>query len=492
MNRARAHLSPWLALVPGAAFLRTRGGHLRARDGKGDVSLGLLPAATKSALRLLQGRGASEDAVLERASRGGLEAEAHLHLVLRWLAGRRLLRYVIHGRAGTFATLEPLSEHFELQPEPPPPEQALRLSRFAYLRREGGALALESPRVRARVHLAPAALPVLAALAAPTTARDAAGHARGNGRAARALVALLARTRLLVASDTEGDTEEERHPALRLWEFHDLLFHTRTRRPQRGQPLGATYRLAGRVPQLPAVVPPRSPVLPLPRPDLDALTREDPTFTSVLELRRSERRYGTPPLDRDQLGELLFRAARVRELHPEGPEERTLRPSPSAGALHPLEIYVAVGTCEGLPPGLYRYEPLSHGLEPRAGLTAPVRALLADARQGRSPVQVLLVLAARFQRVSYKYEGFAYACILKDAGVLLQTLTLAATAMGLASCMVGWGNPDTFERAAITLGEEETSVAELVIGSAPTPRLRPGARRRYPPAVRRRRQPWNR
>jgi SagB-type dehydrogenase family enzyme len=492
MARALAAPAPWLALAPGATLVRARGGRLLVRGGASDVVLGPLPAATASALRLLQGRGASEDAVLERAGAGGPEAAAHLHLRLRALAGRGLVRYAVHGRRGALATLEPLSELFELEPGPPPPARALCLSRFAYLRRDGGALVLESPRVRARVHLAPSALPLLAALASPTTARGAAAHARGLGRAALALVALLARARLLVPADASGHTDEERHPALRLWEFHDLLFHTRTRRLLHGQRLGGTYRLAGVVPPLPAIAPPRGPVLALPRPDLDALTREDPPFASVLERRHSERRYGAPPLTRAQLGELLFRAARVRELHSGGPEERTLRPAPSAGALHPLEVYVVVGACEGLEPGLYRYAPGSHGLEPRAGPTREVRALLADARQGRSPVQVLLVLAARFQRVAYKYEGLAYACVLKDAGALLQTLCLSATAMGLASCIVGWGNPEAFERAALTRGEEETSVAELVIGAAPPARSRPGAGGGILGPVRRRRRPWNR
>ncbi|NPC86735.1 hypothetical protein HPC49_52200, partial [Pyxidicoccus fallax] len=238
MSRALASLSPWLVLAPGAKLVRPRGGHLQARSDEGEVTLGPLPPATASALRMLQGRGAPEDAVLERAGAGGPEAAAHLHLVLRSLGRRGLVRYAIHDRAGTLATLEPLSEHFELEPVPPRPEQALRLSRFAYLRQDRGALVLESSRVRARVHLAPEALPLLAALATPTPARAAAGHARGTGRAARALVALLARARLLVTVDAEGATEEERHPALRLWEFHDLLFHDRTRRPRRGQLLG--------------------------------------------------------------------------------------------------------------------------------------------------------------------------------------------------------------------------------------------------------------
>jgi hypothetical protein len=53
--------------------------------------------------------------------------------------------------------------------------------------------------------------------------------------------------------------------------------------------------------------------------------------------------------------------------------------------------------------------------------------------------------------------------------VLLQSLYLAATAMGLAVCGVGHGDPDLFERAAGLQGSVESSVAELVVGSLPSP-----------------------
>ena len=64
MARALAALSPWLALRPGASFVQPRGGPARVRSSDGDVTLGALPKATVSALRLLKGRGAPEDAVL--------------------------------------------------------------------------------------------------------------------------------------------------------------------------------------------------------------------------------------------------------------------------------------------------------------------------------------------------------------------------------------------------------------------------------------------
>ena len=52
---------------------------------------------------------------------------------------------------------------------------------------------------------------------------------------------------------------------------------------------------------------------------------------------------------------------------------------------------------------------------------------------------VLLILGARFQRVSWKYASIAYSLTLKHVGVLYQTMYLVATAMGLAPCGVGCG-----------------------------------------------------
>jgi len=81
--------------------------------------------------------------------------------------------------------------------------------------------------------------------------------------------------------------------------------------------------------------------------------------------------------------------------------------------------------------------------------------------------QVLLVIAARFDRLMWKYAEIAYAGILKDAGCLLQTLYLAATATGLAPCAVGGGDSELFARLAHTNYYEETSVAEFIVGSRP-------------------------
>ncbi len=462
--------SAGLHLEPGATGLQ-----LRRKEGL--IDLGPLPAPLQEALALLAGTGAPEDALAERVAQEGTPVEvAHLHVLLGQLARRGLLRYVIRGPKGAvMATLEPLSPRFALSPQPAAPGQPLRLSRFAHVRREGEAMVLESPRAHARVVLGgAAALGLLAALAVPASTQAVVEPlSRRDAPAALALVRLLTRSGFLLEVAPDGSTEEERHPALARWEFHDLLFHTGSRRSLHGRRIGATWRLPGA--SLPAVSPTVEPAMELPRPDLARLTREDAPLAQVMERRRSLREPGERPLPLAQLAELLYRCVRVRELLPGERDELSSRPYPSGGARYPLEVYASIRECEGLEPGLYRYDPLGHRLERRSGMTPAVESLLADPRLGSRPPQVLLTLAARFARTSYKYESIAYSLILKEAGVLLQSFSLAATAMGLAACPVGWGDPDTFERAAGTDGASESSVAELALSTSASPVTSPPA-----------------
>ena len=96
-------------------------------------------------------------------------------------------------------------------------------------------------------------------------------------------------------------------------------------------------------------------------------------------------------------------------------------------------------------------------------------ALLRDAAESTGTLedglQVLLILAARFARVAWKYESIAYALTLKHVGVLYQTMYLTATAMGLAPCAIGGGDADLFARAAGTDYYGETSVGEFLLGN---------------------------
>ena len=76
-------------------------------------------------------------------------------------------------------------------------------------------------------------------------------------------------------------------------------------------------------------------------------------------------------------------------------------------------------------------------------------------------------MSSRFQRASWKYSGSAYALTLKNAGVLCQSIYLVATAMRLAPCALGDGNAHLFAQAAGLDYFQESSVAEILLGSAP-------------------------
>lgn len=65
----------------------------------------------------------------------------------------------------------------------------------------------------------------------------------------------------------------------------------------------------------------------------------------------------------------------------------------------------------------------------------------------------------------WTYEQIGYALILKDVGVLMQTIYLAATAMGLGVCAQGFGDTAAFVAATGVDERQESSVGSIVIGS---------------------------
>ena len=439
-----------------------------------------LPPALLTALRGLSPPGREEsqlaDLILQT---DGVDALAAWYYWLQRFARRGLVCRSVQTAGARLATLVPAAPSYTFAPARIDPNRAYVLSRFAYLRREGGMLLLESPLAGARVVLDdPRAVSLIGSLMQPATIREVERLAGVLPVEAVAPLLALLRGAGTLAELTAGSSEiEEESPALRSWEFHDLLFHARSRMGRSDAPFGATFRLAGRIDPPPALraIEPRE-VHELYYPDLERLRRDDPPLTDVLERRVSIRDYGSEPITARQLGEFLYRVARVKDYRegeidsPAGPVRMDFatRPYPSGGGLYELEFYVAVNACVGLGPGLYHYDPQHHRLGRLSDRTALVGELLSDAAfsAGIRPanVQVLLVLAARFARLAWKYSSIAYALILKHVGVVYQTMYLTATAMNLAPCALGGGDSDLFARAAGTNYYSETSVGEFLLG----------------------------
>lgn len=357
------------------------------------------------------------------------------------------------------------------------PAQRFILSRFAYSRRLNNTTVVETSLKPIRLELTSWLSAALwGMLSRPASSLELSSAVPGVDSATVTLLLQLFYAAGVIeeveaADDSSG---EERDQVLRQWEFHDLLFHSRVRGGRHDSSLGATFRFCPETSSLPACKPPMSgEVIALYRPDMEQLKAEDYPFTLVLEERRSVRDYAAETITLQQLGEFLYRSARVKTLHPADPAkglmyEVSARPYPGSGSCHGLEIYLTVGECQGLEPGLYHYDPLEHCLTKLSDSNKHTTLMLKQAENSAAKQclpQVLITITARFQRLSWKYSAIAYSLILKDVGVLYQTMYLVATAMDLAPCALGAGHADWLCQAAGLNYLEESPVGEFLLGS---------------------------
>ena len=106
--------------------------------------------------------------------------------------------------------------------------------------------------------------------------------------ARKAFMRLLQSAPMMTEVISDGKTREEDEANLNQWEFHDLLFHSRSRLGRLSNPYGETYRFLGKLQPAPAVPPKRSnEVIELYKPNIDQLKVTDKPFTWVLETRKS-------------------------------------------------------------------------------------------------------------------------------------------------------------------------------------------------------------
>lgn len=377
----------------------------------------------------------------------------HFFFAMEELHYHRFLSYTAKGEKGPIATLHPFAG-FRWDGRAAQ-EGKILLSRFAYLRRDEGKFILESPLSFAKLEIFdPLGLEILMRISKPALTEEF-----DSQMGARAFLELL----------EKGNFLEQEAPSLKIWEFHDLLFHSRSRLGRHDNPSGGTFRFLGEMPPFPAIRPSENETLiPLAKADFD---ENAPSFSKVLEERRSCREYGEAPITVQQLGEFLYQSAGVRRIGRDRKYDTVFRTAPGGGACHPIEIYPLVAHCGGLEPGLYRYHRLEHALSLQAPFSEELQSLLKvpeSMLQNGAKVQVLFIFAARFGRMLWKYQSMGYATILKDAGALMQTMYLVATAMGLAPCANGVGNSDLFARCSGLDYLVEGAVGEFIIGSKKT------------------------
>jgi oxazoline/thiazoline dehydrogenase len=460
-----------LSFTPGVR-LDTTGFAVARIVGPGrDVVSGNALSGILDALRPLATKGLTYDALVGRAlASAGLEGLRALHECLAQLLARSWIAHTVSYDGRPIVGAIPLTNDYRLHVQQPPDGRTCVLSRFAFLRRDGRQIVLESPTARARVVLYDMrALVVLCQMwsSARMTRR---GTSRLPVRTIRLMTELLWNAGILTVVDARSGVPEDETSPLLHWEFHDLLFHTRSRFGRHRSPYGATYHLEGRVAPAPPIKPrPRGKRISLFQPNLARLTKADWSLTRALEERQSHRKHGETAITLKQLGEFLYRSARVRRVNSKGRYAVTSRVYPSGGAAYALELYLAVNKCDRLDAGLYHYCPKRHELQQMSRMNSDVQTILGDAARavGAEAPQVLVIIAARFLRASWKYSAISYALILKEVGVLMQTMYLVATAMNLGVCAIGAGDSNVFAKAAGINYYDEGSVGEIILGRAP-------------------------
>ncbi len=298
------------------------------------------------------------------------------------------------------------------------------------------------------------------------------------------LLALLVDCQILFKIDAARDgglRPDEGDDNLVLWDFHDLLFHARSTEGRHANPLGGVYPYAGVISPPPAV----RPRWPGKKIDLRKLTPDSSDAISpaakLLRERHSTRIFDDRrPITLAELARFLDGAARVQstsssrlDLGDTGPEVAyAVRPYPSGGGSYELELYLAVDRCEGLTRGFYHYDAGGHALAPIGVRAHELEALLAGAAFAMgapAAPQILITIAARFGRTSWKYSSIAYALILKDVGVLMQTFYLMATDLGLGGCAIGTADIDLFAKMTGIEFHVEGPVGQFALGRGAKP-----------------------
>lgn len=184
------------------------------------------------------------------------------------------------------------------------------------------------------------------------------------------------------------------------------------------------------------------------------------SLEECLAARRSLRAYAPAPLSLDEAGQLLWAAQGISSVE----KQRT---APSAGALYPLEVYLVAARVEGLPPGVYRYEPYKHQL--LALREGDWRKELATAALDQDCVRdaaAIVVFTANYRRTTRKYgdKGIRYVEI--EVGHAAQNVLLQAVALGLGGVPVAAFDPRGVEKI-IRPPTDETPIYMVPLGRPP-------------------------
>lgn len=189
--------------------------------------------------------------------------------------------------------------------------------------------------------------------------------------------------------------------------------------------------------------------------------RQAADLWECLKARRSLRQYRDRLLTMAELADLVWATQGVTLAG----RHYLLRTAPSAGALYPVETYLAAYRVEGLEGGLWHLNIQNFELE----ILSPgdYRRALVEAGLGQNflgTASVVFIWTGILNRAMWKYRERAIRYLFLDAGHICQNLMLAATALGLGCCPVGAFFDEEVERLIGVDGHDEVALYLAAVG----------------------------
>jgi SagB-type dehydrogenase family enzyme len=184
-------------------------------------------------------------------------------------------------------------------------------------------------------------------------------------------------------------------------------------------------------------------------------------FAEVLSIRKSIRAFSNQPLSKVDLAFLLWASTGIQRVE-HGYEFRT---APSAGALYPIETYIAANNVEDVESGIYHYNIKNHLLEEiKTGDFGEALAHAALDQEMCAKASAVFIWTAIFGRSKWKYSQRAYRYVYLDAGHIAENLALAASSIICGSCHVGAFFDDEINSIVGINGTEESGICLSVVG----------------------------
>ncbi len=203
---------------------------------------------------------------------------------------------------------------------------------------------------------------------------------------------------------------------------------------------------------------PEAGTMSLPR-DLDLPTM--PTLAAIASDAK-----GANALDLATLTRILFCCNGLTRQRKIGGEDYHFRAAASAGALYPIETYIAAADVDGMEAGLYHFSPAD--LKVRGLRRGDWREVIARATANLPSIAdagAILIMSAIFWRSAWKYRARAYRYCFWDSGTILANLFAAAAAEGISAEVITAFVDSEIETLIGVDGRSEGAMCLVALGS---------------------------